>query len=76
MLSMLFSSMFLIFGIVISVFGIVGLVAFIFIIFFWINDGELGYEGNNWLFVIIWFVVSLFFWIIRYYDYTNSRLKE
>lgn len=60
MLSMLFSSMFLIFGIIISVFGIVGLVAFIFIIFFWISDGEFGYEGNNWLFVIIWFVVSLF----------------
>lgn len=59
MVSIFLSSLLIILGGIMTIFGVIGLVAFVFIVLSWITEGELGYEINPWLFTILWFVVSM-----------------
>lgn len=58
MLAIFLSSILIIFGILMTVIGTVGLIGFIIAIVSWVVEGELGYEGNPWLLLILWFVIA------------------
>lgn len=58
MLSIFLSSILTIFGILMGVIGTLGLIGFIIAIVSWVVEGELGYEGNPWLLLILWFVIA------------------
>lgn len=59
MVNIFLSSLLIILGGLMTIFGVVGLVAFVFIVLSWVTEGELGSECNPWLFTILWFVVSM-----------------
>ena len=58
MLTIFLSSILIIFGILMTVTGTLGLIFFIVTIVFWVVEGELGYEGSPWLLLISWFIIA------------------
>lgn len=52
------SGILIIFGILMTIIGALGLVVFIIAVVSWVVEGELGYEGNPWLLLISWFIIA------------------
>ena len=52
------SGILIIFGILMTIIGALGLVVFIIAVVSWVVEGELGYEGNPWMLLISWFIIA------------------